>query len=233
MPVRRIRRYRKRVFPKRRVVVRKKAYKPRRVYKRSFKARSNQAVTVARQVKLQQPISMNDGAFGALTFTLETLLSADELTAWKELYDQYKIKGVQIRFVPKFSELSLVSTVGTATGNAKAVIPEIATVIDIDDADTVTYEEMIEYGTFRRQRFNREHKRYVIPRAATMVYNGATSTAYGPMSRRQWLDMANDDVPHYALKYIVTPSSFNTDTIGEAIYYDLYVTAYLAFKNKV
>lgn len=176
---------------------------------------------------------MNDGQSGQLVFTLAGLLSTDELAAWKELYDQYQIKGVQVRFVPKFSELSLVSSTGTPTGNAKAVIPEIATIIDIDDDNAITYADMIENGTFRRQRFNREHKRYLVPRAATMIYNSSTSTAYGPMSRRQWLDMSNDNIPHYALKYQITPASFNTDTLGESIYYDYYVTAYLAFKNKV
>lgn len=176
---------------------------------------------------------MNDGEFGVLTFDLKSLLSTDEMTAWAELYDQYQIKGVKVRFVPKFTELSLVSTVGTTAGNATAAVPEIATVIDIDDKDTITYQEMLEYSTFRRQRFNREHKRYLIPRAATMIYNDTISTAYGPMSRRQWLDVDNNEVPHYALKWIITPSSYNSETVGHSIYYDMYVDAYLAFKNKV
>lgn len=140
---------------------------------------------------------------------------------------------MQVRFVPKFSELSLVSSTGTASSNSKAVIPEIATVIDIDDNTTLTYAQMLECGTFRRQKFNREHKRYLVPRAATMVYNDSLTTAYGPMFRAQWLDLSNIKVPHYALKWIITPSSFNSDTVGDAIYYDQYITAYIVFKNKV
>lgn len=197
--------------------------------RRSFKARSNSATTIARKYT-QVSCNRATGDFQSLAFSLVTCLDPSELGAWKELYDLYSIKGVSVRFVPKANTLSVLD-LGAAASNG--VIPEIITAIDLDDATIPTsIADLLEYGTFRRQRFTRDHKRYFVPRGQTMVYNGLASTAYGLMPKRQWLDMSNDSVPLYGIKWIVTPSTYDP-TSPYQFYYDMYVTTYIAFKNKV
>lgn len=195
----------------------------------SFKARSNKAVTRSIQYTQSRAFPINLGEFGAMNFQLKNLLSTDELNAFATLYDLYQIKGVKVRFVPKTNMNSL----NDGQGAVPLIIPEVITAIDLDD-DTApaSVAEMLEYGTVRRQRFTKEMKRYIKPRALNMVYNGATSTAYSLAKRSEWLDLANNEVPHYGFKWVITPGTTDP-TLTTSLYYDVYIQAYIAFKNRV
>lgn len=215
---------------RRRRLIRRKFKPVRRRYvrKAGFKNRSNHAVTRTLIYSQSKTYPANGGEFSGMTFTLNSLVDATELAAWKQLYDQYQIKGVSVRWVPKTN----VNSITDGSGSSPTLISEIMTAIDLDDGSAPgTVAEILNYGTVRRQRFNKEHKRYLMPRAATQIYNGLT-TSYGLLSRSTWLDLDDDTIPHYGIKYVITPATTDP-TEGANIYYDMYVRAYIAFKNKV
>lgn len=91
---------------------------------------------------------------------------------------------------------------------------------------------MVEHWGLRRGRFNREYSRFIKPRFQTMTYQTLTTTGYGLGNRNMFLDCSDDEVPHYALKYIITPATtlITDDTL---LYYDVYIKYYIEFKGKI
>lgn len=196
----------------------------------TFKSRANKAITRAIEYVQSKAIPMRFGEFKAMSFTLDGLVPSDELAAWDTLYDQYQIKGVKVKWVPKTN----MNTVQDASGTAAYLIPEIITAIDLDDdTDPSSVDQLLQNGTVRRQRFTKECHRYLKPRAQQQLYDAPLSgTGYGLLPRNTWIDMKDPKVPHYAIKWVITPGTL--DALNEAnMYYDFYTVAYIVFKNKI
>lgn len=130
----------------------------------------------------------------SFNFRLSDVAAHAEFTA---LYDQYIIDKVVVMFDYSPDQASSVS-------NSAHVYPKLWVKRDYDDDATPTMTEMLQSNQTKCLRFtaSRTSRAMVIrPAFANEVYRSATSTAYTTM-RRQWLNCANDDVPHYGLKCI-------------------------------
>lgn len=148
--------------------------------------------------------------FGVIQFNLSQLPNHTEFT---QLYDQYKIKGVKVKLVPKYNSVDITSPGST----------QLLTVIDYDDANApTTINDLLQYQNMKMTTSNRIHGRYLVPRSNTEVSNSGLGVASAP--KRQWLDCGYPTVQHHGIKYGVVAPANDTK-------FDLYITYYLAFKN--
>lgn len=148
--------------------------------------------------------------FGAIQFTLNQL---PNYTEFAQLYDQYKIKGVKVKLVPKYNSVDISSPGST----------QLLTVLDYDDANAPTaVNDLLQYQNMKMTTSNRIHSRYLVPRCNTEVSNATLGAASAP--KVQWIDCGYPTVLHHGIKYGVIAPAQDTK-------FDLYVTYYLAFKN--
>lgn len=130
-----------------------------------------------------------------------------DYTDFTNLFDQYKICGVRL----KWNMFNTNSTTTSASNQNIAGI--IHSIVDYDDASVMTasavgIQAMREFESYRSQnlfdaRKGSAFKRYVKPHIALAAYGGTVFTSYankGPT----WLDTATgSDIKHYGVKVIV------------------------------
>lgn len=151
---------------------------------------------------------------GALVFQLNSLPNYTEFT---NLFDMYRINGVKVTFMPRGNS----AEVGTNQG-----IVKLFSAIDYDDNTTpASLSEILQYETLKTTNSTRDHKRYIKPKLARVLYQAGASNAYG--AGTGWIDCSNPQVPHYGMKYVLQQLPAGAQS------YDCKITFYLAFKNVV
>lgn len=139
---------------------------------------------------------------GLLTFKLSDL---PQKTAWSTVFDQFRIVGVQCKFI------ATGNTAGSAFNNQQILY----TSVDLDGGGLpVSEAEMIQRANVRSRVLTaggnnpQIHKHYLRPRWANELYSGGVLPAYSLGNRASWLDMATaQDATHYGLIYqFATPS---------------------------
>lgn len=210
---------------KRRMAVRRK-WKSAQVKKRTNKLR-RQVHLFKRTCNLGIVTSSVTGGIPspiaqAYAFNLNQLPNVSEFT---NLFDQYKITGAKLSFVPGASE-SLYSPIsGTSTANGFA---RFHSVIDYDDTTTPPSEDaMLQYGSLKTTGPMQTHVRYIKPKILHEIYRSAIATGYAPRAA-DWIDVGTPDVPHYGIKVWCNAPTSGTNT---QISYTVYLTLYFACKN--
>lgn len=166
-------------------------------------------------------------AQGALEFKLTDLANYAELTA---LYDEYCISKVVVKLFPKFGALGQTNGgAGTYMQTTSAFKPTI-TVLDYDDSATpASRNELLEYGSARMHNCSQIIKRVLTPKIAIQTYKTAVSSGYSAKGH-QWIDCADNNIPHYGLKYQVECDQTNGS--GVPLYmYDVICTYYVKFRG--
>lgn len=145
-------------------------------------------------------------------FTLSSLPGYSEVT---NLFDQYKIRSIQLRFIP-FQNGSIADP--TSANQCLSLLH--FGVIDYDDntifgANNTGVQSLREYESFREMNMfkNREFRRKIRPHISVPAYQNAMTTAYTNVPSR-WIDCNYSDVEHYGFKGIfqafapITTSSY-------------------------
>lgn len=156
---------------------------------------------------------------GAIVFSLAQVPNHTEFTS---LYDQYKISAVKVKIVPRFN----VTTPADATG----LYPyngQLFTAIDYDDSGVSTTSDLLQYQNCKMTRLTNLHQRYFKPRARQILQN-ITGSADARAPYKGYIDSADDQVIHYALKWAIPQFTTSAETI---IKFDVITTYYLAMKN--
>lgn len=169
-------------------------------------------------------VGVQTNAAGALTFALSSLPSSTDYTS---LFDQYKITGVKLDFIPFGDTVNLPIT--SMTGSSSLISPGGPLILapDYDDATTpATASLLLEYQSCKVIPVPKRHRMYVRPKFAMEVYNGVSS-AYG--ARSGWLDCANSNVAHYGVKYYMNAPSVASSSFT----YQVWATMYFACKNTI
>lgn len=153
-------------------------------------------------VDLANIISSNLPSYGAFDFQLSNLGSVSDFA---NLYDSYRIRGVEVVFRPVCVQM-LVSG-SSSTDDSVQNVPEMFTAIDLDDKSTPTSVAQVQrYSTMVQTLATSGFRRVFQPRYLVSVYNGLSS-AYVLGDSDAWLDLANTGIPHYGLKWAMTPDS--------------------------
>lgn len=133
-------------------------------------------------------------------FTLTDLPSFTEIT---NLFDQYKIHSIRLRFIPFQT-----NSISDPTGNGNQCLSLMHySIIDYDDAQVplasnTGLQSLREYESFKEMnmfRGGREFRRKIRPHVSVPAYQAGVTTAYSNVPSR-WIDAANPDVQHYGFK---------------------------------
>lgn len=135
--------------------------------------------------------------FGGLSFNLGQLPNYTEFT---NLFDQFRICGIRLEIIPKYTSVDLNPLATTVA------MPNIHTVIDYNDIATPgNLEVLLQYPNYKRTRGNAVHKRYFKPAVLASNYEGAVTSAY-TSKWGQWLDSIDYPTVHYGLRYGIDQS---------------------------
>lgn len=141
-------------------------------------------------------------------FKLDDVVNPTDFT---NLYDSYKINKIQLFLEPTMNQTSSPAT--------WPVQRKIAVVHDYTDAMPLTQEDdYLEYANCKRYNIVRNNaiKLTLYPKIKNIIENkDGGANAYTTLSSNKvWLDMDNDEVPHFGLKIFIPASvSVNDDQL--------------------
>ena len=161
-----------------------------------------------------------NGNSGIQTAFYNTLNAVPNYTEFTALYDQYMIKKIVTKIIPRFTEVGQ-----TQTNNPGF---NVHSIIDINDnAPPANVQELVQYQNYKMTRGDRIHTRVYCPAVETGVQNTAVATSWASAKKFQWIDCAVTAIPHFGMKIVMDP----TPVTGQTASYDVLTTFYMAFKN--
>lgn len=216
--------FRKRGLYRRRCTMRSR--RPRRVPR--LLARSNTVYFKVARWQTTNLISFGGQInYNVSQFTVSTL---SDIAAFQSLYDQYKITKIVMRF-RAVSNMDANYAAGSASiGNAANVYPDIVCTVDHDDITTPTsVDQLLQYAKSKSGVLKPNTWWYYSfhPTPNMPIYKDGVTWAYGVAPRRLWLDVANSDIPHYGLKWIVDTRVAPT---GQSFNYEIQYKIHAIFK---
>lgn len=200
---------------------RRRATKPRRWRKPGMRraVRRASVYNYKRSVYVQSfAVASNAGNQIAFAPVLSSVPGNNDFTT---LYDQYMIKKVVFKLIPRGIETSI----GTGTTNLGF---NIHSAIDYDDSIAPTGpNDLLQYQSYKMTPANRILTRVWVPKTNAGVLNSAGTIVPGAPKAFQWIDVGQTNIPHYGLKIYIDP----TNTTGQVMPYDAVVTYYMSFKG--
>jgi len=136
------------------------------------------------------------GFFGsAFTCSFSSIL---EPTEFETMFDQYRISGISVHIIPRFSAEDLDASGGS--------LPVAFYVVDYDDATIpINLSDVTQHG--RCKRWNPTRPLRVFFRPSCLIdYYQATAIGFG-VGGRPWLDLGSPAVPHYGFKFALSGAS--------------------------
>lgn len=158
--------------------------------------------------------SAGTGTVFNLGFRLADLPNFGEFTA---LYDQYRIRGVKVSFIPVSNVSTFTDVIGnnqpvqTVSGTGSYSVRSYSAIdYNIDNVGLTLLDEIREYNNMRWKPYNRIHSRYVRPKIAVTTDQFLTMPGKQP-----WLPCENNGafLVHFGLKFAVDPSPVPIGTI--------------------
>ena len=142
----------------------------------------------------------------AMSFQLSDIINLSEFT---NLYDRFRIKYVVVKFSVINVPESYWAPVSATAVNALSIYPRLWYCPDYDDVTATTINDLKQrpQTKMRYLKPNRTVNIIVRPAVNGQAYRTAISTAYTPMWKT-WIDMGQNDTPHYGLKYAIDLQSF-------------------------
>ncbi len=149
--------------------------------------------------------------FAQKNFMLSEVPGAGDFTS---LYDQYKIKGVSYKLLPRYNTAQ--------TGSIQHT--RVFSVLDYDDdVASTSIGQLTQYQNLKMTSSIVTHSRYLVPKSLAAVGDsGITPVSGSPGSR--WVDVALSSLEHYGIK-------IGVQSPGTAVTFDAMITYYLAFRN--
>lgn len=147
---------------------------------------------------------------------LSTLADVPSFTDFTNLFDQFRISGISVRIIPRFTQ---------ALQSTGAPLPpgELFTCMDYDGNGPTTLAGIQQYQNTKMTRGHVVHKRFYKPAVLVAAYQSAIATSYVP-KWNQFIDTADSATPHYGLYGMVANN-------GAVVDYDLQATYYIQCKN--
>lgn len=163
---------------------------------------------------------------GSYAFKLSDLPNFED---FKNLYDQYKIKGVKISFIPISNVV--VGIAGGATGHPGTYYSNrLFTAVDYNDGTApASVNALREYQNSKWTPYNKIHSRYIKPAYASVPSSG--SSLQWPGGSQPWVPTDNDNMYYFGIKYgIDYPTGVGAPALGDLLY-QVEATYYMSFKG--
>lgn len=143
---------------------------------------------------------------GTWDYTLSSqfqLSSVYQVSDLVNLYDRYKITGVQLKihYLQNSASPQSVANVTPVYAN----LPVIHYAFDGDDANLNTKEQILQKGYCHSRvlNANRPLTIFLRPRVTKEIYNTAVTTGYSS-EKACWLDSNSNSLPHFGMKFAIT-----------------------------
>lgn len=150
--------------------------------------------SAADTIQLSFSPGATDFRFAGVSVYTQTLPNVSEFS---NLFDQWRLKNVMVRFDIAFGYQGLAST--------PIVTPNLYYVADYDDSGDATITDMLQYPQCQIHNFYRNgYEPFQVslsPKPLRDVAGSGVSTGYGPMPVAPWLRTSNMSIPHYGLKF--------------------------------
>lgn len=205
----------------------------RRTFKRRYKRKN-----------LRIPRSLNTGYFytkqkataditvpiqtpGTLHCELKTFQLNDLTQPWGNIFDQFRIVGVQCKF------WATSNLPGTTTNPIM-----LYTSVDLDGQSVLpaTESDLLQRANVKQKQITTQgsspqvHTHYLKPRTAKAIYSGGVLSAYGLDNPKTWLDIRSAvGAPHYGLVHGYVAPQGN----GSPIPIRIQTTYYLQFRKVI
>jgi len=147
-------------------------------------------------------------------------------TEFSNLYDRYMITMVVVK-IRLINNMDSQTMPNLATGgNPDNIYPRVWYCPDFDDNNTETVLELKERSGVKMRvlKPDRDLTIKIKPAVNIQTYRTAVSTGYAP-AWKQWIDIAQPDVPHYGVKWameiggFVPIASYPYSVVVETLYY--------------
>jgi len=150
----------------------------------------------------------------ASSFSLAfAMADVPSLTEFTTLFDSYMITGVmlQIKMINNPNAIGD-KLPGGVNFNKNNFYPTIWYAPDHDDKNNATLDAIKEFQRVRHKVLlpNREVNIMLRPTTLQQVFRTALSTGYAENQKRQWLDIAQTDIPHYGFKCVIDMENVTT-----------------------
>lgn len=194
---------------------RRRSYRKRFPRRRSYRRRSirrnrrrNSMLLIKRSNLAYVDIYQYSGG-GVWSWALNQVPSYSEI---ENMFDQYKLCMVKLHVAYSAQPQAQTGTLANPPGNIEFYwAKDYTDVTTPTNVNTLMQMQGVQQRTLDASRpFNISIK----PRFASQVYVSAVGTGYSP--RRGWLQCSDNSVPHYGIKYWVSPalSGVGTDLVG-------------------
>lgn len=151
------------------------------------------------------------------------------------VYEQYKICGLGVKYIPRYTEAQLSATSGTPSAlTVTTGLPSVQmlTCIDHSNFDLPTNaDSLLQYRRVKVRPMTRAWSTYFKPSCAAAVLTQPTvSTIAGASPTNRWLDSADFGVLFGSMKIYLNalPLSITAGTVLG----DFYITAYVSFRRR-
>lgn len=130
-----------------------------------------------------------------------TIADVNGYTELTQLYDQYKITGVSLKFVPLVNMSFAAGFAGTSSAPAIAPLPSLQWALDFDDLNWTGVQQLEQKARLKEVRFTKPTGIYWRPTVEKVVAEGAgAGTSAAAVSRAGFFDCGHTDIRHYGLK---------------------------------
>ena len=213
-------------------------------YKKRYRRRRYGRKRYRKQRNLRIPRSLNTGYLytkqkatedtivpiqtpGTLHCVLKTFQLSDLTQPWGNIFDQFRIVGVQCKFWAT-------STLPGTTTNPIMLY----TSVDLDGQNVLpaTESDLLQRSNVKQKQITtgggnpQIHTHYLRPRTAKAIYSGGVLSAYGLDNPKTWLDIRSANAaPHYGLIHGYVAPSGN----GQPIPIRIQTTYYLQFRKVI
>lgn len=144
---------------------------------------------------------------GTGAFQLSFLPNYTEFT---NLFDQYRIVGVSIKWI--FSTNVVNYGAPVAGTFADTCLPLLHYCFDTNsNVVPASINVMREYNTYRCKRLDRVCKTYCRPRIANVAYESALAVGY-TQGYKQWVDTTYPSMDYYGIRWAIDPVTFTNNT---------------------
>lgn len=178
-----------------------------------------------RHIETEQELESNDFGFSSssMSFSLNKLVLPGEFTS---LFDQYQIVKTETTFQPDIQMVN--QLVGSNVTNA-FILPKVYVIRDYDNVGTITEDVGKERQDVIIKQATQKFTVSIVPQVSREVYRSSVTSAYEIPFKLVWLDCTTNDIPHYGLRYGITPSGSVTNNVK--FRYKIRSRYWVRFKN--
>lgn len=164
----------------------------------------------------------------ALIFKLNNLPNMDEFfstaSASAGLFEEYRIKGVQVEFVPVYKGKDLRCTTGFTSDvvdddgyetSRSYPTPTLWYVTDYDNTNSLGFPAMHQITGLKKVRLDRDRKFWIKP-SIVVPSTTIAGTTYSPSmtKKRPWITNRDLSIPHYGMRFFMQDWPGPSDGVG-------------------